>query len=136
MEVKKVRDIEEVKREFAQWRESKGEGRKIIPKQLWEAAIGLLEKHTMSEVCRELGLSYKQVRKQLNGKATATFMELNAQQLGLRGKIEKKQSTSMALANQPLCEVVIERVDGNRLSLNLPLEWTAIERLCANFLGK
>jgi hypothetical protein len=88
----------------------------------------------MGKVCQELGLSYKQMRKQVvrNGKARAKFMELSIEQLGIGAKMEKKQSRGVALA--ALCEIVIERVDGNRLSLNMPLESCVIAAICSNFL--
>jgi cytosine/uracil/thiamine/allantoin permease len=91
-----AKDLKEVKAEFAQWRENERQGGEIIPPELWQAAMALLENYAMSAECRELGLSYKQMGKQLaNGKATAAFMELNAQQLGVKAKIEKQSSSSV-----------------------------------------
>jgi hypothetical protein len=48
-------ELSRVERQFRVWRK-KREGRRI-PRELWDAAVGLLAEHSSSEVCRVLGLN-------------------------------------------------------------------------------
>lgn len=50
------RDLEAVVGKFAQWRRNRR--RRPIPEDLWAAAIGLLDTHGVSEVCRALGVNH------------------------------------------------------------------------------
>lgn len=48
-------DLDEVAGEFETWRASREERR--IPESLWSAAVGLLDRHAPSAICRRLRLS-------------------------------------------------------------------------------
>ena len=56
-------ELEEVVRQFEAWR-AKPHGR-LIPEELWKAALGLLDRYAPSTICRHLRLNagrFKQVR--------------------------------------------------------------------------
>jgi hypothetical protein len=54
------RDFDELitaQRTFATWRASRPHPRAAIPEELWEMAVGLLERHSASKVGKRLGLN-------------------------------------------------------------------------------
>ncbi len=56
-------ELEEVVRQFETWR-SKRDGR-LIPEELWKAALSLLDRYAPSTICRHLRLNagrFKQIR--------------------------------------------------------------------------
>lgn len=61
-------ELEEVLRQFETWRANR-QGR-LIPKELWKAAVGLLDRYSASTICRHLGLDagrFKQIREAHGG---------------------------------------------------------------------
>lgn len=54
------RDFNELiaaQRAFATWRASRPHPRAAIPEELWDLAVGLLERHSMSKIAKRLGLN-------------------------------------------------------------------------------
>jgi hypothetical protein len=54
------RDFDELiaaQRAFATWRASRPHSKAAIPEELWEMAVGLLERHSASKVAKRLGLN-------------------------------------------------------------------------------
>lgn len=52
-------EIEEVLRQFETWRANR-HGR-LIPEELWKAAVGLLDRYSASTICRHLRVLVKKV---------------------------------------------------------------------------
>jgi hypothetical protein len=54
------RDFDELiaaQRAFATWRASRPHSKAAIPEELWEMAVGLLERHSAGKVAKRLGLN-------------------------------------------------------------------------------
>jgi len=62
-------DLEELRGRFEQWRQNRKRGSRV-PKDLWEAAVGLTKDYSLSQLSRVLGLHYGQLRKRTQSKAT------------------------------------------------------------------
>jgi hypothetical protein len=59
--LEKVPTLEEVERLFTAWRQANQRPRRI-PEDLWEAAVSLCRFHSVSRVCRTLGLGYHELK--------------------------------------------------------------------------
>ncbi len=76
--------LNEVKERFKIWRRTRNSPRPI-PEQLWQAAVSLTAKHSISQISKELVLDYSALKKRVSTKKknTATkmsppgFIELN-----------------------------------------------------------
>lgn len=143
-------DLEQVKRAFESFRAGRS-GKERLPENLWGQAIALLEHYSLSVVCRELRLKPNYLRqraqavrqgsrekfklhnsaKKPRAKPQQDFLSLTASQLS-----SVPISTQLLQPNSSLseCRVMIERRDGSRLQLTVPMDWTRIEALCADFL--
>jgi hypothetical protein len=62
-------ELEELRGRFEQWRQNRKRGSRV-PKDLWDAAVGLTKDYTLSQLSRVLGLHYGQLRKRTQSKAT------------------------------------------------------------------
>jgi hypothetical protein len=136
-------DLHLVRTEFEAWR-ARRIGRQHIPKSLWASALALLDRYPLTLICRELRLSPKQLRKrraadnqkpQQRQPPQQAFLELSSRAL----PTPQRSARSVAPDSAPpltdgACRVMLERADGSRLSLTLPLDWLRIEALCASFL--
>lgn len=138
-------DLEQVKALFAAWQATRRNGRERIPENLWAEAIALLAKYPISVVCRELQLKpdYLRKRAQATGvklppkrksKSKQEFLSLTAGQLQSKAGTASGGGTLSTQIAEQGCRIVLERTDGSRLCLSLPLEWARIETLCINFL--
>jgi len=143
MKEKSSTDLHLVRNQFEAWRAGRTK-RQRIPETLWAAAVSLLDRYPFGQVCRELRIGPKQLRKHrlVNGqkpqqrkRSKQTFLELPPHALST------PQLSAHSLASDPphllsdgACRVVLERVDGSRLSFTLPVDWSRIEALCADFL--
>ena len=58
------RTLAEVSTEFRNWRNSRKRGTKI-PQQLWQAAAGLSEQHTIGKIAVTLGLDYTTLKQRI-----------------------------------------------------------------------
>jgi hypothetical protein len=131
--------IEQVKAEFASWRSTRV-GKQRIPQQLWQMAVALLDTHSTSTVSNVLKLDYGQLKQRavaLNVKthhlSSQSFLEVKPQQLSASiSKLPLQPNTG----SQPEfhCTILIERIDGSRVTITLPTHSALLSSLCANLL--
>ena len=136
-------DLHGVRAEFEAWR-ARRNGRTHIPESLWAAALALLDRYPLTLICRELHLSPTQLRKrcaadthkpQQRQLPQQAFLELSSHALPTpKLSARNGASDSAPLRTDGACRVLLERADGSRLSLTLPLDWLRIEALCASLL--
>jgi hypothetical protein len=133
------RDLNSVRTEFDNWRAER-KGKERIPEYLWESAIRLLDYYSVNKISRELRLSPNQLQKRSKSrgkvgrqprKSKRAFLEVRAGDLVKTIPLSK--SIEITNGTETTCRIVLERADGSRLSLNLPVNWTAIESICSNF---
>jgi hypothetical protein len=140
-------DLQKVKILFENFRGGRS-GKERLPENLWEQAITLLEYYPFRVVCRQLRLKPDYLRqraaamqqgrtekfklhrpaKKPRRKPEQEFLHLTAHELST------VPSQTQLLAPTSACRVMIERTDGSRLQLTVPLDWSCIETLCASFL--
>lgn len=61
--LQEVPRLEEVKRQFSRWRETRQNRRSRIPTELWQTATDLIGPYSKNEVARALGLNYTDLKK-------------------------------------------------------------------------
>jgi hypothetical protein len=139
-------DLEEVKIAFEKFRAGRPAGGKArLPEKLWAAAVALLDHYPFKQVWQELRLKPEYLKRRAgmaSKKSTAApkekslkFLKLNTDELtAINNGANKNIIASSSTHQESECRLVIERVDGSRLTLNLPCDWARIEWLCANFL--
>ena len=143
MKEKSSSDLHFVRNQFEAWRTGRIK-RQRIPETLWAAAVSLLDRYPFGLVCRELHLSPMQLRKchlvygqkpPRRKRSRQTFLELSQHALSTpQLSAHSLASGSAHLPSDGACRVVLERANGSRLSLTLPVDWLRIEALCAGFL--
>ena len=144
MREKLLRDLKTVRADFDAWRQRRT-GRERIPDALWAAAVGLLDHHPFGVVCRTLRLSPRDLRQRRTAagppparprQGSNAFLELTARDLAPAAGtwVKNRAPTHASPSVEALCDVVVERKDGSRLCLRLPVDWSHIEALCAHFL--
>lgn len=119
--------------------------RSRIPEHLWQQAVGLLDHHSASAICRFTHLHPEGLLKRAAGtgaKSQApdsqqTFLHLDSSTLKTP-PLERPLATSclpVHAANLTNYRLQIERCDGSRLTLQLPnSEWSCVEAFCSLFL--
>lgn len=127
---------------FDTWRAGQP-GRRRIPDHLWDAALALLDRYSLSRVCRELRLSPKQLRQRklsvarpltLDAVSERHFVEMRASDLSLASAASPATNLHHCSIEANL-HMIFERTDGSRLTLRLPSsDWDRITGLCANFM--
>ena len=82
--------IESVQEQFHAWRSSRVNRREPIPHHLWQAAAQLCQAHPISHVCRELRLSFTDLKRHIRKEQTPAiqFMQINMNSLAGRWQIE------------------------------------------------
>ena len=82
--------IETVQEQFSAWRSNRVNKREPIPHHLWQAAAELCQAHPISHVCRQLRLSFTDLKKRIRKKQTPAiqFMEIDINGLSGRWQIE------------------------------------------------
>jgi hypothetical protein len=154
MSVSSQPDLEEIRSKFKNFRAGR-KGKERLPEELWAIAIGLLEHYPLRVVCRELRLKpeyLKQRAEALEQGRTDKFKfdkrvqkprskrkpKLNDNFLSITANDLRSVSASAELMSAGAltseCRVMIERTDGSRLTLTVPIDWSRIEALCAHFL--
>jgi hypothetical protein len=137
-------DLNTVRADFDIWRQRR-RGRERIPDALWAAAVGLLDHYPFGVVCRTLRLSPKALRQQRTAaghpssrlrRGPHAFLELTAQELTTAGTGDKKGGAAQVALAEALCAVVVERSDGHRLRLRVPVDWSHLAALCTRFLDR
>lgn len=142
-------DLQQVKIAFKNFRAARvGNAKPRLPEQLWSQAIALLAHYPFAVVCRQLRLKPDYLRqraaavqqgstekfklhrsgKKPRAKVEQEFLRLTAQDVSIM------PSQTQLLAPTNACRVMIERTDGSRLQLSVPMDWARIESLCASFL--
>ena len=140
-------DLEEVKQAFENFRAGRSErGKGRLPQHLWAAAVELLEHYPFNQVWQELRLKPEYLKRhahQAKDKSTpsvkkrAKFLTISASQLATINNDQNGNNnniTAQAAHQARECRLVIERVDGSRLTLNLACQLSDIEALCSSFL--
>ena len=139
-------NIDVVRKEFEAWRATRLKHREPIPQNLWQAAIKLLDHYSSSQIVRELRLNSQQFRNKRSAMGRGTllhaqspakpaFLKLNGRVLNklIMADNETSKSKITSTTNE-MCHLTIERNDGSRLSLHLPVDWQQIAEVCAHFL--
>jgi hypothetical protein len=145
-------DLQEVKTLFKNFRARRvGNQKPRLPEQLWGEAIALLERYPFSVVCRELRLKANYLRQRAEAArqgSTAKFkLHRSAKKPGAKPQQDFLSLTAGQLSAVPIsteliqpdsssneCRVMIERRDGSRLQITVPMDWSRLETLCAGFL--
>ena len=128
-------DLMKLKAQFEHWRKTRST-RSRIPAHLRQAAVDLLDRYSVSAICRACRLhphtlkppavSKPRARKSTTTTAQVFFPLPAAEALPL---------TAWPPPAQADCHLMLERPDGARLTLTVPqLEATTLETLCSNFL--
>ena len=107
--------IEAVQEQFSAWRSNRVNKREPIPPHLWQAAAELCQAHPISHICRELRLSFTDLKRHIRKEQTPAiqFMEIDMNSLSGRWQVE------------------CNRADGSQLQIkadNHPLQIEAIIR--------
>lgn len=135
-------DLAKIQTRFEHWRNTRTR-RSPIPQDLLQAARTLLNRYSVSLVCRVCRLHPTSLHKRARPASTSSKP----------GRpVHKAASTSrtafyclppaVSLPQSPVstpaaenCRLVLERADGARMTLVLPqLDTTALSTLCSNFL--
>ena len=136
-------DFEQIKRAFENFRAGRT-GKERLPENLWAQAITLLEHYPFRVVCRELRLKPDYLRRRAAAakgvampaikKPKPQFLTLTSRELTALKNDAGAGALQSKLPTGSQCRLIIERGDGSRLTLNLPIDWPRIEALCGNFL--
>lgn len=130
---------------FQLWRANR-QGRPRIPLELWQKAVSLLDRFSVSRVARELGLDSAELRKRSHASAlppppTTTsrglrFVEVSAAELtSMNSSSPQTRDEATCRSRETAFRLAVERADGSRLSLHLPSsEWSRVEALYSLFL--
>jgi hypothetical protein len=135
-------DLAKLQSRFEHWRNTR-KTRSPIPEDLLLAARALLERYSISMVCRACRLHPASLHKRTKPASTSSKPDR---------PVHKSASTSqtafyclppdVCLPESPVstpaaenCRLMLERTDGARMTLVLPqLDNTALSNLCSNFL--
>jgi hypothetical protein len=94
-------EIVTVQEQFEEWRSVRASRRESIPQHLWQAAADLCREHSITQVSRQLRLSYS---------------ELKGRVIGGRGSVAQFVDIGMnALSGQ--WRIECDRADGSRLRM-------------------
>lgn len=140
-----IDDLTRTRSAFDTWRASRAGRRRRIPEHLWQMALALLPQYSGTRVCRELGLSYHQLRQRLTDSTTsvetepqppAHFLQVRAADLTTGDKtISSANGERRQQATATNLHMIYERSDGSRLTLSLPSsDWDHIAALCQSFM--
>lgn len=113
----RVPTLESVEQQFAAWR-SRRKKHERIPAHLWQSAAELCATHPITHVCKQLRLSFNDLKKRFAQKAPppVRFVELDFNAAACPWRLE------------------CERPDGARLRLSGNVPIPAIEHLLRHFL--
>jgi len=135
-------DLAKLQTRFEHWRNTR-KARSPIPEDLLQAARALLDRYSVSAICRACRLHPTSLHKHAKPASTSSKPDR---------PVHKSASTSqtafyclppaVSLPESPVstlaaenCRLVLERTDGARMTLLLPqLDNTTLSNLCSNFL--
>ncbi len=136
------RDLGEVKSKFESFRAER-KGKREIPEDLWAEAVALLDHYPFQKVWQQLRIKPTYLKRRAGfGKGNerptqekaSQFLTLSSSQLTEIKPQTNKKIAPASINKSMECRLVIERSDGSRLQLNLPMDWPGIEALCSSFL--
>lgn len=107
-----------VQRQFEDWRCRRSQKREPIPAHLWQAAVELCKSYTVTSVCRQLRLSFAELKKRLS-------------------TVEGLPSRFVQIDVQGFCgtwHLECERADGTRLRVSGSGPLPAVDALVSRFL--
>jgi len=112
-------ELEVVQEQFRAWRSNRFNKREPIPHHLWQAAAELCQAHPISHVCRELRLSFTDLKRHIRKAQTPAiqFMEIDLNSLSGRWQIQ---------CNRP---------DGSKLQVTADNHTLQIETIIRAFLS-
>lgn len=130
------RELARVQSVFEQWRARRSSPRQRIPAELWDAALSLLDHYPLSTVARALRISIQQLR----GRRDALLAADTAATSPVRFVEFPAPALTAAVASptgaDAAARFVLERPDGARLSLALPVaRWDLVDSLLDRFLA-
>ena len=132
-------DLEQVKTQFQTWRATRT-GKQRIPQQLWQQILALLGNYSIAQISRELQLDYGLLKRRTAGSkadtdahALPTFLEIKPQQLSA-SVAQLPLRPIVPSATDPTCTILIERTDGNRLTITIAADGQLLSNLCASLL--
>ena len=100
--------LEDVRKRFEAWRQTKECSSSPIPEPLWDAAVELAHTHSIVEVARALRLDYNHLKKRVS------HCRASCQPLGTPEFVE------LSIAREvPECILEGERADGARMRLSV-----------------
>ena len=124
-------DLDDLRRQFEAWRETRTK-RSKTPEHLLNAATELLDRYSVSLICRVCRISPRLLRRQTSSAPSSCSRFQAPEFIPLPLAIPQAAFSTQAQADFKL---LLERPDGARLTLSLPaLDSATISALCANFL--
>lgn len=118
--------------------------RSRIPEPLWQQAVALLDRHSVSAICRLTHLHPEGLQKRAATSASKPPSPSPQTFLQLDSSVLRKPSPESSLATSPrpahpanstAYRLHLERHDGCRLTLQLPAsDWSRVEAFCSLFL--
>lgn len=125
-------DLARARDAFAAWRSTHGRGR--LPGSLWSMALELLERHSVAEVARELGLNQGRLRARRSATKRVRSGVPKAKPPAFV-RLEPALMPAPALADSQDVRVEVERPDGVRLTFRIDSSQTdALAAVCSVFL--
>lgn len=135
-------ELEQLKSKIESFRAGRT-GKERIPENLWAEAVALLDHYPFQLVWRELRLKPEYLKRRAGiGKdkeaprreKSPKFLTLTSSELTEIKNDTNKKLVPPAVNETVECRLVIERSDGSRLQLNVPIDWPGIESFCRSFL--
>jgi hypothetical protein len=121
--------LEEAKKRISNWRATRTK-RRPIPDEVWDAVLPLIGQHSYSNISRELGLSYLQIRNKIEMvKETPTSTQKPFISIAL------PQETTFVRERANGCKVAFTKPDGATLAIESAPEHL-INEIVAHFVGK
>lgn len=137
-------ELLELKNQLDEWRHAHRK-RARIPQHFYSAAVSLLDRCSLSLICRETRLRPASLRKHAAAEQSAapsaqppqSFFQLRAAELAPPTfSASSGALVPRARAGEASSRLLLERADGARLTLTLPnADWDRLDALCAHFLG-
>jgi hypothetical protein len=135
-------DLAKLQTRFEHWRNTR-KTRSPIPEDLLQAARALLDRYSVSAICRACRLHSASLHNRTKPASTSVKPAQPAHKpagtsrtdfycLPPAASLPQSPASTPAAEN---CRLVLERTDGARMTLVLPqLDATALSTLCSNFL--
>ena len=118
--------LEQVRKNFTNWRNSKTSRYQAIPKELWVQALALIKNYTTIEISRALHISQKQIQRELDRKNISTSSKF------VEFKIPSAELPTNSINNSSKIE--LKKANGESLIIEQPtIDIVAL--ICGKFLG-